>query len=265
MLPRVNLVRGDQIDYLLFSTQDAVSSTIYFTGGWASPLLTISRLFYQDVAQPLILDIGANLGAYSIPVARDVQAAGGMVYAFEPQRIIYYQLCGNAFLNRLDNIYLFCKALGAAQGWLNLPAVDYAQSINIGGFSIDERIRERTQAVSTLAGRSEPPVELTTLDALDLPRSPSLIKIDVEGLELQVLRGGSQFLARHSYPPMLLEAWRSNDWFAQEREALLAYIQELGYEIFEISDEVIAQHPAHPRQISLQVTQDGTIQMARRR
>ena len=57
---------------------------------------------------PLVLDIGANLGAYAIPVAKKIASARGVVYAYEPQRIVYYQLCGNIFLNSLDNVHAFC-------------------------------------------------------------------------------------------------------------------------------------------------------------
>ena len=84
MLPRVNLVRADSADFLLFSTDDAVSRTIYSTGSWASPLLTISNLFYKGEDAPLILDVGANLGSYAIPVAKEIAAAGGQVYCYVP-------------------------------------------------------------------------------------------------------------------------------------------------------------------------------------
>ena len=230
MLPRVSLVRGDDVDYLLFSTRDAVSSSVFFNGSWASPLLAISRLFYQGINNPFIMDIGANLGVYSIPVAKDIQAQGGLVYAFEPQRIIYYQLCGNVFLNRLDNVHTYCKALGDEEGLIQLPAIDYNKSANIGGFSIDESIRDITHSVETIKDKFEPEIPMVKLDNVNVPSSPCLIKIDVEGLELKVLSGGQQFLEKHSYPPLLLEAW-SNDWFEKDRKELLDFIEGLGYEI----------------------------------
>jgi FkbM family methyltransferase len=264
MLPRVNLIRGTTADYLLFATNDAISSTIYKNGVWAEPLITISRFFYDGLAEPFVLDIGANLGAYTVPVAKELAAAGGYVYAYEPQRIIYYQLCGNVFANQLDNVYAHCMAVGDEDGTVQIPSIDYQNSINIGGFSVDAEIREHQACISTNSGRHEPKVPLTRLDSLELPKAPCLIKIDVEGLELQVLQGAAGTLARHGYPPLLLEAW-TGDWFAPARQKLLDYIAQLGYAVFTIGDELIAQHPQHGRQVAFSVGENGTIHIGRSR
>jgi FkbM family methyltransferase len=256
MLPRVNLIHGTTADYLLFATGDPVSATIYKNGVWAEALLTISSFFYADEVEPLVVDIGANLGAYAVPVAKELAVAGGCVYAFEPQRIVYYQLCGNVFLNRLDNVYAHCVAIGDQDGALELPSIDYEKSANTGGFSIDAGIRSRQDCVSINVAKREPKVPMLRLDSLMLPKAPCLIKIDVEGLELQVLQGGADFLARHNYPPLLLEAW-TGEWFAADRQKLCDYIEALGYRTFAIGDELIAQHPSHPRQIFFAQNGDG--------
>jgi len=264
MLPRVNLVRTDNADYLLFATPDAISSTIYSTGTWAKPLITISEMFLRGIEAPLVLDIGANLGAYAIPMAQHIANRSGLVYAYEPQRIVYYQLCGNTFLNRLDNLLTFNVALGECSGKVVIPAVDYSHSKNIGGFSLDKEAHTRLQPVRLKEGTAGQEVSLVPMNDLQPVRPPNLIKIDVEGLELQVLQGGRIALERWNFPPMLLEAW-TLDWFADQRRQLLDYIRTLGYHYFCIGDEVIAQHPLHPRQLSLQVDDQGTIQIAQAR
>ncbi|APW41603.1 FkbM family methyltransferase [Rhodoferax saidenbachensis] len=261
MLPRVNLVRTDSADFLLFSTDDAVSKTIYSTGTWASPLLAISKMFYQDEAAPFIMDIGANLGAYTIPIAKDVASMDGMVYAYEPQRIVFYQLCGNAFLNRLDNVFPFNMAIGDTEGSVLIPSINYKDSKNIGGFTLDQDAHSHLGPVAIDGKDQGHAVRLACLDNLDVPKSPSLIKIDVEGLELQVLKGAVKFLEKHQYPPMLLEAWNL-DWFQERRKELLDFLAHLGYECFAIQDELIAQHPLCQRQIQFKI-EASTIQMAR--
>jgi len=48
---------------MLFSTDVAISNVLYRTGQWEDYLLIISRIFLKDIKNPLVLDIGANLGA----------------------------------------------------------------------------------------------------------------------------------------------------------------------------------------------------------
>lgn len=262
MLPRVNIVRTDSTDYLLFSTNDAISQTVYNTGHWAKLIIEISAMFVRDIASPLVLDIGANLGAYAVPLAQDLAASGGSVYAYEPQRIIFYQLCGNAFLNRLDNLHLFQVALGRSIGAIEMSNVDYSASSNIGGFSLNETALTQGYAPPRAEGTYR--VAMETLDSLVLPKAPSLIKIDVEGLELDVLDGGRNLLEASGYPPLLLEAWTA-DWFASERQALLRLIEDLGYACVALADEIIAQHPDHHRRFDFGITDDGTLSMVRSR
>jgi len=264
MLPRVNLVRADSADFLLFSTDDSISKTIYSTGSWASALLTISNMFYHSEEAPLILDIGANLGAYSIPIAKEIAESGGLVYSYEPQRIIYYQLCGNVFLNRLENVHAFNMAIGDRDGSVMIPSIDYSKSKNIGAFTLDQQGVAKNEAIAVKAGDRANTVPIARLDSLTFPKPPTLIKIDVEGLELQVLKGAVNYLEEHHFPPLLLEAW-DEDWFKDRRVELLDYLTTIGYEYFAIRAEIVAQHPRFPRQVEFVGDHTSGVQMIRLR
>ena len=143
MLPRVNLIRTDETDYLMFSTPDSISYTVYMNGYWAKPLLDIALAFIKGTEGPFVIDIGANLGAFSVPIAQKICPDGGLIFAYEPQRIIYYQLCGNIFLNRLQRVYAFNTALGEHPGETEIPDINYDQFGNIGAFSPRTTIRRR--------------------------------------------------------------------------------------------------------------------------
>jgi hypothetical protein len=78
---------------------------------------------------------------------------------------------------------------------------------------------------------------------------------------LQVLRGATQFLKRSGYPPLLLEVW-NQDWFAERKKELLEFIEALGYGLFCMGEDVIAQHPAHPRRVRFALV-DNVISMER--
>ena len=80
--------------------------------------------------KPIVIDVGANIGGFAIPVAKSLMDCAGKVYCFEPQRIIFQQLCANTFLNRLDNIFTHNVALGENNGTLNIPELDCSKSQN---------------------------------------------------------------------------------------------------------------------------------------
>lgn len=261
MLPRINIARTEHADYMLFSTGDAISAIICRDGDWDVVTKQIALIFCADIPAPLIVDVGANLGAFSVPIAKAIAPAGGKVYAYEPQRIVFYQLCGNAFLNRLDNLHVFNNAVGDGEGWIDIPELDYQATANVGGFTLDGTLRGRDSLVRYLDSSHK--VRLERLDAVDFPKPPTLLKIDVEGLELDVLRGARRCI-EDGHPPILLEAW-TLEAFAARREELIAYLRQIGYGLFLINDEIIAQHPDHPRQFEISLADNSVLQVRRLR
>jgi len=262
MLPRVNIIKCNEADYMLFSTDDAISNVLYRTGQWEDYLLSISRVFLQGLNKPLVLDIGANLGAYSIPLAKGLRDVGGSVMAFEPQRIVYYQLCGNVVLNRLDNFIAINKAVGDYDGDIEMPEINYEHNSNIGAFSLDKTFRENLN-IERFMGNDKTLVPIIKLNSLKLLNSPALIKIDVEGFELNVLQGGESFLENHNYPPILFEAW-DLEWFKNDKEKLLKFFEYLGYKIsLNIKSEFVAQHPNSSVRVDFLHSEIGSINMVK--
>ncbi len=265
MLPPVNIIDCREARYMLFNTNDAISNVLYRSGQWEEYLLTISRFLIEGIDAPIIVDIGTNLGAYSIPLAKSIQSKGGVVYGYEPQKTIYYQLCGNIVLNRLDNYEAANVALGEQNCSIDIPYIDYDNHHNIGAFSMIKALRDELDVEKYCNYKKLIATPMITLDSVELPKSPSLIKIDVEGYELNVLKGGTKFLKKHCYPPLLFEAW-GETWFAQQRSELLAYFAKLGYEItLNIGAEYVAQHPANPVRVDFQRQEGGGINMLKLR
>jgi FkbM family methyltransferase len=228
MLPRISKVECDNADYLLFSTSDLISNTLFKTGKWEAHLLDITNFFISEIENPLILDIGANLGAYSIPLAKSLQNKGGKIIAFEPQRIVFYQLCANVILNRLENYYAINSAVGKSNGEIEMPEIDYENNANIGAFSIEKKYRE-FQGVEGSMKKFNTKVPLINLDSFDIEKSPALIKIDVEGYEANVLKGMKKIL--NYKPTIFFECIEKNSAKLVE-EILFSY----GYNFYEIDD-----------------------------
>lgn len=245
---------------MLFSTIDAISNVLYRTGEWEQYLIAISKVFLQGVSQPLVLDIGANLGAYSIPIAKSIQDVEGRVIGFEPQRIIYYQLCGNIILNRLDNFTAINQAIGDINGQIEIPEFNYDENPNIGAFSFNKTYRDHLNMERHSQGKKYL-VPIVTLDSMNIEQAPALIKIDVEGFELNVLKGAEGFLELHNYPPILFEAW-DLEWFKEDKLILLNFIKYLGYEVsLNIRQEFVVQHPKNSVHIEFKMEDNGIINM----
>jgi FkbM family methyltransferase len=156
-----------------------------------------------------VFDIGANIGDHTIPLAQHV-GEGGRIVAFEPQRIIFQMLCANVALNSLPNVDCTHAAVGASAGSVLIPEIDYSVEDNYGGVEVS-RFTE---------GRPVPQVTLD--DCLDVP-PVRLVKIDVEGMEVDALRGATRFIAKFR-PTLYVE----NDRLERSSE-LISLLHQLAY------------------------------------
>ena len=135
----------------------------------------------------IVFDVGANIGTHSVALARHVGPSGA-VFAFEPQRVVHGILQTNAALNGLTWIHAERAGVGRVADTMLLADYAYGADDNYGGIAM------------TAAQRGWP-VRVVTLDEyLWLPRV-DVVKIDVEGMEPDVLDGAHAFLTQ--YRPVL--------------------------------------------------------------
>lgn len=160
-----------------------------------------------------IVEAGANIGSHTVHLAQLVGETG-RVYAFEPQRLVFQTLCGNLAINSLPNVFALQKALGREKGMVKVPCLSVDETHNWGGVSL----------IGTTAGED---VEQTTIDDLQLAAC-RLIKIDVEGMEPDVIAGTAGTIQR-CRPILYAEADRGED----SKAALAAQIKALGYQVYE--------------------------------
>jgi FkbM family methyltransferase len=174
--------------------------------------------FLRELLFPgdLFVDVGANIGTLTVPLAQAV-GKDGHVIAMEAQRHVYHVLCGNLALNQLHNVTALNRAVAEKSNSVAfLPEVDYDTESNYGGVQvtseynmIDAERRKMTIPVSTIA-----------IDDLQL-KKPRLIKIDVEGMEPYVLAGAIQTID-NDRPMLYIE-------FMTERERILNFLKDHGY------------------------------------
>lgn len=154
-----------------------------------------AQLFRQLVGPgAVVIEAGANIGAHTLLFSH-LTGESGVVHAYEPQRIVFQTLCANLALNQCLNVVARQQGLGQQAGQMILPSVDPRRPNNFGGLSL------------LSAGHGER-VGIVTIDALELPRL-DFLKADVEGMELDVLLGARQTLAR-CHPILYLENDRAD-------------------------------------------------------
>jgi FkbM family methyltransferase len=158
-----------------------------------------------------VVDVGAHIGTHTVYFAQTVGSTGRVVAA-EPQRFIHQILCANIALNGLTNVVAYHAALGDQDGIITVPLLDYAAENNFGGLELGK----------TVEGE---PVAMATLDGLALPQC-HFVKIDVEGMEAEVLQGARATLAQHQ-PLLYVENDRRD-----KSAALIALLFELGYRLY---------------------------------
>jgi FkbM family methyltransferase len=239
VIPNCELVKVDGTQFLVFKGQDLISNHLK-KELYENDLHQLALKILIGKSDGLVLDIGANLGTFCVPLAQKIPQL--KFHAFEPQRIVSYQLCANIVINSLENVYAYEVALSNENASIDLAMPDYTAETNIGAFSIDKEVRENEYECSTVNATDR--IDLVTLDFLTLDNI-RLIKIDVEGHELEVLKGGIETIKRNNYPPIIFEAWTWKPWYQEKRTALFEYLQGHGYEITELGQNNLAQHPNH--------------------
>ena len=135
-----------------------------------------------------VLEVGAHIGSHTVRLAKKIGLKGRLV-AVEPQPPLFQAMAGAMALNGLMNVDCYPFALGETAKTTLLPAVDYRQENNFGGLSL---LNPPTSGIFVMQQRLDDIYNFPKLD---------IIKIDVEGMELAVLKGGTAIVEK--YRPMI--------------------------------------------------------------
>ncbi|CEM39354.1 unnamed protein product [Vitrella brassicaformis CCMP3155] len=192
----------------------------------------------------VVVDAGASVGALTQIFAAAV-GPSGQVHAFEPMRIPFQILNANVALGGFSNVWTYQVALGdnettvaASHPRMTWPGSDisYTTLLNANK-NADEAFKQRGDFQA---------VDVRRLDAYGLDRV-DLIKIDVEGFEYRVLRGGEQTL-RRAKPVIFAEIKKP-----YKRDVFDLLVTQMGYECHNVLTSMVSEyicvHP-HRRQFS---------------
>lgn len=242
-LPEIDLLDVASGKYLTYRTDVGIGHALRSTGAFEAHLAKIAAVVHRLRGGGILLDIGANIGTFCIPTARQT---GCEVQAFDAQRLVSQLLAGNFALNGIASGHVHHVALGAPghPKSLRIALPDYASNGNFGAFSTQEALYRTVSAARMADSGETEEVPVRTLDSYAF-EDAFLVKVDVEGAELQVLQGAIETLRESNFPPLIFEAWR-DDWWSDQREQLIAFVRELGYEVTRMDENFFAQHASTP-------------------
>ncbi|HEY4171600.1 MAG TPA: FkbM family methyltransferase [Rhodopila sp.] len=184
------------------------------------------------------LDCGAHVGIHTIEWAK-LMTGWGKVIAFVAQERLFYALAGNIVINNCLNARAIHAVLGAQGGNQRVPVPD---DLSPGSFgSLEMRQSATTEFIGQAIDYAEASmveVPAATIDSLKLARV-DLIKIDVEGMEADVLTGARDTLT--AFRPIVVAEHLKVGW-----DALADLISPFGYRLFRATENLIAVHPDEP-------------------
>lgn len=155
----------------------------------------------------LVLDVGANIGNHTLYLA---SVAGCRVHAFEPNKHLCDALMRSAELNgQGDQVVVHQVGVAANEGVARFSHLDPA---NLGAQSLEQ-----------VQDTDEDSIQLVSLDQMQWPCPVRMIKIDVEGMEGDVIKGAQQLIQRDK-PILYVESQTAEDF-----ELLSSELNALGY------------------------------------
>lgn len=179
----------------------------------------------QEELRPgdVLYDIGANVGAYAL-VAAKAAGGGAKVYAFEPSFLNFHQLCRNILLNGCEDSII--PLLVPLCGTSRLDRFYYQNMETGGAFHAFARpVDYKAEAFRPAAALGTLGFALDDLASIPGVEPPSLVKLDVDGLEHEVLRGGRRVLRHPGLRGLLVEI---NEGTPGEAGQILAAAHDAG-------------------------------------
>lgn len=198
-------------------------------GAWAEDdLLAMTQLLaaiLQKKSVATFYDVGANIGTHSVALSRQF-GDRIKIRAFEAQRLVYYQLCGNIAINGIENV--FCHHLAVNDGSvesMDIKLPNYTTHFNYGGLELASAVNSDNQFVD------KPNTEAVECRALDdFDETVDFIKMDIEGMEIHALEGAKKIITQYR-PACFIEVLKSDILQIQD------FFRQVGYNLYKYKED----------------------------
>jgi FkbM family methyltransferase len=191
-----------------------------------------------------VLDCGANIGVFTIEIANFMRD-WGQIIAIEAQERLFYALAGNLALNNCFNARAIWAAIGNEDGFIDIPEPNYCAPGSFGSFELREALGNEHIGQTIDYSKPTSRVRMMRIDDVALTRV-DLIKLDIEGMEMEALAGAMQTIEHHK--PIIF-----TEMIKVDRKEFSLLLEGLGYRIFSHGVmNVAAVHMSDPTMKSIQ-------------
>ena len=167
------------------------------------------------------IDVGANIGLFTLKAA-SIVGGNGRIYAFEPMPRIFRVLESNVRFNKFRNVRTYNYGLG-----------DKPSNAYISDHPVDD-------SVNSVINSGTIRIELRTLDSFDFykDKKVNLLKVDVEGFELFVLKGAANTLLKTDC--VFFESWNTHfEKYGYKCSDVFGVLKSSGFEIYKIFNQEV--------------------------
>jgi len=183
------------------------------------------------------LDCGANIGVHTLNWSA-LMKGWGSVIAVEAQERIFYALAGNITLHNAFNARAIWAAVSNVDGFVDIPEPDYRKPSSFGSFELKERLGNENIGQPIDYSRPQSRVRSMAIDSAGLDRV-DLIKLDIEGMELEALAGAANIIKAHR-PVLFIETIKV------DKVHLERILRDLGYRCYAHGMSVLCVHADDP-------------------
>lgn len=184
-MPRVAQYQCKHGDFVYYLGDLIIGESLRRYGEWAEEEIALLASLIQPGST--FIDVGSHAGTHTVPIARAV-GSNGRVVSIEANPQTYSLLCCNILQNDLtENVFALNAVVGRKIGTLTHGINRLPDQMILGAENFRQDVASAAAAVSVT-------LPILTVDSLKLDRC-DLIKIDAEGMELDVLLGAQQTLA----------------------------------------------------------------------
>ena len=221
------------ITYELDLSED-IDSSLYFFGYYEKDT---SKLLHQYIKPDMtIVEVGANIGAHTFEIAKMLDPDKGVLFSFEPTDYAFRKLMVNLLLNNFQNIYLEKMALSDTNEEKKIHRATSPESMPFKASWDKKKHGPKYRSVDVIKFKKLDDYylehKLTKLD---------LIKIDVDGYELRVIKGGKKTLTKFK-PIMIIELGITVERIGDTLEELIQTLVDIGYSFYSIDLDLILDY-----------------------